>query len=459
MTAPYAGGPLDGELPGEPGRQEQGTPGVHAFRRGEWQPSLDTAPLPGPAGTRLALVPHIVAHSDRRWWDTVHHGLPPLTDRRERVLAALELFRHGTVTVGGLGPQSAAGFRTALWESAGLPGPLVDRWGALLHDGAARRGAAVPDEALALVSLPGNTFTCLDSVLDEAERSACVWVRPSRREPFSAARLVAALLAVGWPPQRLALYPTEQRVLHGLIGLTDRHVVYGGAGLAASVRDSAALTLHGPGRGCALVPPPDPARADGGGSGPLAIADTVAWLLPLVAADSGRFCSNVRTVVCVDHDPEPLAKALATALDALHPGPAPDPAEPHWPLTAFRDPAEAERAVASVLDRLRPGDRVLTREPALVRGARGDLFARPLLALLHGRGDGGLGDGGLGVGSIGDEGLGDDGLGDKARHPLAGHEVPFPFAAVLGAGADAARALADDSLFVYRPPAAPGEQP
>ncbi|MFH8791472.1 hypothetical protein [Streptomyces sp. NPDC017941] len=461
MTAPYAGGP-EGE-----GAQGGGSPCVHAFRRGAWQPSLDTTPLPGPAGTRLALVPHIVAHADRRWWDTVRPALPPLTERRERVLAALELFRYGTVTVGGIGPQSAAGFRAVLWESAGLPGPLVDRWGALLHDGAARRAAAAPDEALALVSLPGNTFTCLDSVLDEAERSACVWVRPSRREPFSAARLVAALLAVGWPPQRLALYPTEQRVLHGLTGLTDRHAVYGGAGLAASVRDSAALTLHGPGRGCALVPP-DPARA-GGGRGSLPLADTVAWLLPLVAADSGRFCSNVRTVVCVDHDPEPLAKALATALDALHPGPAPDPAEPHWPLTAFRDPAEADRAVASVLDRMRPGDRVLTREPALVRGTSGDLFVRPLLALLDSLGGGGLGDGGTDDGGLGDGGTDSGGLGDgapsdsrpgdKARHPLAGHEVPFPFAAVLGATADAARALADDSLFVYRPPVAPGEQP
>ncbi|MVO87173.1 hypothetical protein GPA10_20980 [Streptomyces sp. p1417] len=433
MTRPYegeaeeAGSPYDEPASGSAGPGSEGEPGVLAFRRAAWQPSLDTAPLPGLAGTRLALVPHIVAHSDRRWWDAVHPGLPPLTDRRERVLAALELFRHGTVTVGGLGPQSAAGFRTALWESAGLPGPLVDRWGALLHDGAARRETAVPDGALVLVSLPGNTFTCLDSVLAEAERSACVWVRPSRREPLSAARLVAALLAVGWPPQRLALYPCEQRALHGLLGLTDRHVVYGGAGLAASVRDSAALTLHGPGRGCALVPP-------GGGGGLLPLDDTVAWLLPLIAADSGRFCSNVRTVVCVDHDPEPLAKALAAALDALHPGPAPDPAEPHWPLTAFRDPGEAERAAASVRERLRPGDRLLTREPALVRGAAEDLFVRPQLALLHG-------------------------LGPDGRHPLAGHEVPFPFAAVLGAGADAARALADDSLFVYRPPAAPGEQP
>ncbi|GHC58403.1 hypothetical protein GCM10010349_26850 [Streptomyces flavofungini] len=382
-------------------------------------------------------MPHIVAHSDRRWWDTARAGLPPLADRRELVLSALELFRHGTVTVGGIGPQSAAAFRAALWESAGLPGPLVERWGAMLYEGAARREAVAPDDALALVSLPGNTFTCLDSVLEQAERSAGVWVRPSRREPLSAARLLAALLAVGWPPHRLGLYPTEQHTLHGLLKLTDRHVVYGGAGLAASVRDSPALTLHGPGRGCALVPP---------GAASESIDDTVAWLLPLVAADSGRFCSNVRTIVCVDHDPEPLAKALSTALDALHPGPAPDPADPHWPLTAFREPGEADRAAASVRDALRPGDRLLTREPTVITstgpgtGAGGDVYVRPQLALLQGD-------------------LSDLSDLSAPSHPLIGHEVPFPFTAVLGTTAEAARTLADEALFVYRPPATPGGVP
>ncbi|MEV0440242.1 hypothetical protein AB0I84_28395 [Streptomyces spectabilis] len=394
------------------------TPALSAFRRGAWQESLDTADLPGSPARRLALVPEIVAHADRRWWRAARTALPAPADRRGRIRAALELFAHGTVTVGGLGPQSAAAFRAALWESAGLPGPLVERWCALLSEGFARRDVPDADGALALVALPGNTFTCLDSVLDQAERSAAVWVRPSRREPLSAARLVAALLAADWPAERIGLYPTDQRTLHGLVKLTDRHVVYGGAGLAASMRDAPTLTLHGPGRGCALVP------------AGLPVDDAVAWLLPLVAADSGRFCRNVRTVVCLDADPEPVAKALAAALDGLHPGSAPDPAAPDWPLTAFRDPGEAERAAAHVRTRLRAGDRLLTREPTVVRGTGGDVFVRPHLVLLDGR----------------------FGTAADVAHPLVGHEVPFPFAAVLGATADAARAIADDSLFVHRPP-------
>ncbi|QCX80142.1 hypothetical protein C9F11_32785 [Streptomyces sp. YIM 121038] len=395
----------------------QRPPVVSAFRRGAWQESLDTAALPGSPARRLALVPEIVAHADRRWWRSARTALPPLTDRRARIRAALDLFAHGTVTVGGLGPQSAAAFRGALWESAGLPGPLVGRWCAMLADGVAHREVPDSDDALALVALPGNTFTCLDSVLDQAERSAAVWVRPSRREPLSAARLVAALLAADWPAERIGLYPTVQRDLHGLVKLTDRHVVYGGAGLAASMRDAPTLTLHGPGRGCALVPPGLP------------VDDAVAWLLPLVAADSGRFCRNVRTVVCLDAEPEPVAKALAAALDGLHPGAAPDPAAPDWPLTAFRDPGEAERATARVRALLRAGDRLLTREPPVVESASGDVFVRPHLVLLDGHC-----------------------TASDVAHPLVGHEVPFPFAVVLGATAEAGRAIADGSLFVHRPP-------
>ncbi|MFF3242732.1 hypothetical protein ACFYWY_03115 [Streptomyces sp. NPDC002870] len=352
-----------------------------------------------------------MADADRKRWGAVRPGLPAFAPakRRELILSALELFHSGSVTVGGLGRQNADDFRVSLWETAGLPAPLVDRWSTTLRASLIQREIPVSDEALALVSLPGNTFTCLDSVLDQAERSAGVWVRPSRREPLSAARLVAALLAVGWPPDRLGFYPAGHRTLHGLVRRTDRQIVYGGAGLAASVRDSASLTLHGPGRGCALVPPG------------MAVGEAVDWLLPLIAADSGRFCSNVRTVVCAD-EPEPLASALAAALDAIHP----DPGNRDWPLTVFREPDSAQQAAGSVSGRMRAGDRLLTRRPPIVREAGGGTYALPQLVL-----------------------LGSDAI-RSGLHPLIGHEVPFPFSTVLRARGEVAAAIADESLFVYR---------
>ncbi|MFI1254144.1 hypothetical protein ACH4U6_10105 [Streptomyces netropsis] len=384
-----------------------------AFRRAAWHTSADTLRLPGPPA-ELALVPEVVAAADRRWWEAealAHEAEFRPADRRRLLVRALDLFTDGTVTIGGSLVQGPAEFRAAMWATAGVPAALVDRWCGLLRE--AVPDAGVPDDALSLVSLPGNTFSCLESVLSEAARSAAVWVRPSRREPFSAARLVAALLAVGWPAWRLGLYPTERRTLRGLVRLTDRQIVYGGADLAASVRGAPRLTVHGPGRGCALVPPGT------------SVPEAVAWLLPLVAGDGGRFCGNVRTVVCPGPGADALAVALAEALDALPTGPAAP-----WPLTACRPPGEAERAARGVRERLRPGDRLLTRRPPTARtGAAGsDVYALPALALL---------------------------ASDDPGHPLVGHEVPFPFAAVVPASPAGAEAIAAGSLFVHRPPEGP----
>ncbi|MFI8938578.1 hypothetical protein [Streptomyces syringium] len=389
-----------------------------AFRRAAWHTSADTLRLPGPPA-ELALVPEVVAAADRRWWEAEAFardaGFRP-ADRRKLLAEALDLFADGTVTLGDSLVQGPTEFRAAMWATAGVPAALVDRWCALLREALPEAGVPdgrVPDGALSLVSLPGNTFSCLESVLSEAARSAAVWVRPSRREPWSAARLVAALLAVGWPAWRLGLYPAQRRTLRGLIRLTDRQIVYGGQGLAASVRGAPHLTVHGPGRGCALVPP---------GMGP---SEAVAWLLPLVAGDGGRFCTNVRTVVCPGPGADALATALAEALDAL----PTDPAAP-WPLTACRAPGEAERAAWGVRERLRPGDRLLTRRPPTARTGAGDsdVYALPALALL---------------------------VSDDPGHPLVGHEVPFPFAAVVPTSPAGAEAIATGSLFVHRPPEGP----
>ncbi|MFI9721894.1 hypothetical protein ACIHFE_19910 [Streptomyces sp. NPDC052396] len=389
-------------------------PLIPAFRRGAWQPSLDTAPLPGDTGLRLALVPEVVAAADRRWWQAQVAALPGGFDagaRRKLLAAALELFAGGTVTVPGPGPQSARDFRRELWRTAGLPAPLVDRWCGLLRDRVARQAPVAADDALVLVSLPGNTFCCLEAVAEQAAAAGAVWARPSRREPLSAARLVAALLQVGWPPERLGFYPSGQQALPGLIRLTQRQVVYGGAGLAEAMGDAPGLTVRGPGRGCALLPT---------GFG---IAEAVGRLLPLVVADSGRFCSNVRTIVCPD-GPErarELAQALGAALDSVRTSPA----DPRWPLTASRVPGEACRLAEGLLGRLRPGDRLVTRRPVVCRSDGGEFLA-PALVLLAGP------------------------VGMTDPHPLVGYEVPFPFAAVVSATAGEAGAIAAGSLFVHR---------
>ncbi len=312
---------------------------VPLLRLGGWYQSLDLLPSPGLALPPISLAPEILLRRDAKRCRTAALPATPDLDARATILAAaVQLFSSGSVDCGGLGEQSAAEFRAALWRSAGLPATLVDRWCTMLAGQLAiltttaaapvtATGAATADLAASshrprrtLVSLPANTFTCLESVLAALWAGDVTWVRPSTREPLSALRLVSALVQAGWPSELISLYPTEQRLLRALAAVTDRQVVYGGAELAAAIGEVPGLELHGPMRVCAVV-------AEGADPGA-----TAAALLQLMAADGGRFCTTLRAIFCRS-DPEPLAGCLAELLDAI----------PFWPDGSDRPDGAAWR--------------------------------------------------------------------------------------------------------------------
>jgi hypothetical protein len=393
-------------------------PVLPLLRPSGWYPSHDTGPVPG-APARLSLAPEILVRDDARRLRARLPDLAPLprAERLRLLSAAVDAFRGATVPVEGLGPQSPEAFAAALDAGSGLPGALVRRWSGTLRATADRLAAGPPgpaaapgaDAGLTLVSLPANTFTCLEAVLEAVLDSGAVWIRPSRREPLSSARLVAALLAVGWPAERLGYYPTEPRVLPALVRAADRRIVYGGPGLAVDLADGPRVDLRGPGRACAVV--------DAG-----ALADpegTAARLVPLIAADGGRFCTNVRTIACLG-DPGPLASALGALLDRI----PLDPPDPHWPLA--RCTAEEERRAALALDSgLAAGGRVVTRRRPV--GGGGAPALPPTLVRVEG-----------------------------ARHPLIGHEPLFPFAVITAADPAGARAITGGARYVYTAPFAAG---
>lgn len=371
---------------------------IQLFRAGRWYESLDSTPVCDGSGWRLCLAPEIILRDDARR----RPERLAVADRRAIVEHAVELFRFGTVQIGGIGAQPAGDFETAMRELAGLPVALTRRWGELLAGAVRALPDAGPPVADTLVWLPGNTFTCLEAVADAALAGGTVWVRPSRREPLSAARFVAALLAAGWPAERIGFYPTRTELLPVLARLTDRQLVYGGAGLVAAAPAGPGLTVRGPGRGCAVVA----ADADP--------AATARWLVELVAADSGRFCRNVRTVACLG-DPAPVAAALGGLLDGIRL----TPPDPRWPQASVR-PAEAERAAAAVRRGLRPGDAVVTTRELVVNGS-GETFLAPTLVRVSWAPD----------------------------HPLLGRELVFPFAGIVGVSRERAAALAARSQFVH----------
>jgi hypothetical protein len=394
---------------------------IPLLRRGRWYTSLDTTPVPGPAGLRLSLAPPAMVTADARW----HRRQPVATplDRasRMRLLGeAMIIFTSGSVHIGGLGDQDESQFRAHMAAVAGVPGTMVDRWCDLLRqrldvlaagpsesaDPARRAGTTGGPPSLSLVSLPANTFTTLESVCMTLSGGGATWVRPSRREPISAVRFVASVIAAGWPAAEVGFYPGRPADLAALVRATDRQVLYGGESLLARVGAASGASVRGPGRGCAVVHGDDPVGA----------AD---WLLPMVAGDSGRFCTAVRTVVCLAGAPA-VAAALAERLDRipLH------PADPDLPIAWCPDAARAGLIAERIMRDVGTGDVVTTRRPVRCT-VDGRAFLAPTLVLLA-----------------------DPGTGPR-WHPLVGREVPFPFVVVTQASAARARAIAASSAFVY----------
>ncbi|MFE9422571.1 hypothetical protein ACFYNO_06375 [Kitasatospora sp. NPDC006697] len=380
------------------------------FRRGEWAVSRDRAAA-APGLPAVSLAPEVVIRTDARWLRARSTALPDRQRRIGIVRAAWQRFATGTVRCGVPGPQGPGEFAAALWEGAGLPAPLVGRWldllTGLLPDVLREPDRPAPADGppITLVSLPGNTFTCLESVLRAAVAGGALWVRPSTREPHSALRLVAALLEEGWPPELIGFYPTARPALHALVRVTDHQVLYGGAELAAEFGGLPTAALHGPLRVRAVV---------AAGADPQQAAHR---LLDLVAADAGRFCTTVRTVYCLG-DPEPVATRLGALLDGIPLAPA----DPLRPLAAVRDPAEAARTAEYVGRRTGSADRWYTRRPLLDTAGGSTYLAPALLGPAPGGGP----------------------------HPLLGFEPPFPFATVLRATPDQAAALAGDSGITHQ---------
>jgi hypothetical protein len=378
---------------------------VELFRRGDWYHSKDTAAMPGPTGLRIALAPEIMLATDAKRVAATESLALDFDARVALLHRALDLFENGTVAIGGLGRQSASEFHDLLRQQAGIPAPLTQRWCAALRERLRKLVPVRADNALVLVALPANTFTCLEAVFEAVVSSGHVWIRPSRREALSAVRFVASLLGAGWPADRLGFYPSGQAALHTMIRLTDRKVVYGGPQVTAAFQAAPTLSLRGPGRACAIVDVSAPVEA------------TAAWLLSLVASDSGRFCTNVCTIVCRG-DPGPLAEALGARLDAL------DPADDQWPMASFPDSQLAEGIAALVTDRLSGSDRIVTRRPILLRGEEATYLAPTLVQL-------------------------DDPGRDGVWHPLSGCELPFPFAAIFQADHSVAQGIEARAEFVY----------
>jgi acyl-CoA reductase-like NAD-dependent aldehyde dehydrogenase len=138
-----------------------------------------------------------------------------------------------------------------------------------------------------------------------------VAVRPSRREPFTAHRLVLALRQTGFRDHDALFLPTDHAGADDLVAAADLALVYGGEAVAHRYAADPTVLVNGPGRTKIVIT----AECDWHQHLDV-IVDSIAGL-------GGMACVNA-TAVLYEGDPGPLAHAIAERLSAMTPLPNTD---------------------------------------------------------------------------------------------------------------------------------------
>ncbi len=138
-----------------------------------------------------------------------------------------------------------------------------------------------------------------------------VAVRPSRREPLTAHRLVNALGQAGFRPHDAVYLPTDHRGADELIRSADLAMVYGGQDVVDKYAGDPTVFVNGPGRAKILITAEHDWR------------DYLDVITDSIANLGGVACVNT-TAVLYEGDAAPLAAAIAERLSAIEALPTDD---------------------------------------------------------------------------------------------------------------------------------------
>ena len=131
-----------------------------------------------------------------------------------------------------------------------------------------------------------------------------VAVRPSRREPLTAHRLVHALREAGFRPQDAVYLPTDHRGADEIIRSADLAMVYGSQDVVDLYANDPTVLVNGPGRAKILITADQDWR------------DYLDVITDSIANLGGIACVNT-TAVLYEGDPTPLADAIGERLSAI----------------------------------------------------------------------------------------------------------------------------------------------
>jgi acyl-CoA reductase-like NAD-dependent aldehyde dehydrogenase len=138
-----------------------------------------------------------------------------------------------------------------------------------------------------------------------------VAVRPSRREPLTAHRLVNALRQAGFRAEDAVYLPTDHDGADEIIRSADIAMVYGGQDVVDKYANDPTVVVNGPGSAKILITADRDWR------------DYIDVIVDSIANLGGMACVNT-TAVLYEGDPAPLAWAIAERLAAIKPLPSED---------------------------------------------------------------------------------------------------------------------------------------
>lgn len=138
-----------------------------------------------------------------------------------------------------------------------------------------------------------------------------VAVRPSRREPLTAHRLVSALRQAGFRAEDAVYLPCDHAGADELVRSADLAMVYGGQDVVDKYANDPTVMVNGPGRAKILITADRDWR------------DYLDLIVESVANLGGMACVNT-TAVLYEGDPAPLARAIAERLATIEPRPTGD---------------------------------------------------------------------------------------------------------------------------------------
>ena len=192
-----------------------------------------------------------------------------------------------------------------------------------------------------------------------------VAVRPSRREPLTAHRLVIALREAGFRPEDAVYLPTDHGGADEIIRAADLAMVYGGQDVVDKYANDPTVVVNGPGRAKILITADRDWR------------DHIDLIVDSIANLGGMACVNASAVL-YEGDPGPLAHAIAARLATIEPLPGEDER-----AILPTQPIEKARAVASYLAVKAAGTTPLLGADQVVAAVGdGDAALRPAVHLL-----------------------------------------------------------------------------